>query len=74
VLVDFRIFGKPAGLELRVNQLPINAHFEAASAGRNQNEPLDPGLELRNEFLGQTDRLGFVVSNLAVDNFDIHTI
>jgi hypothetical protein len=33
---------------------------------------LDSGLQLSNQFFGQTDRLRFVVSSLAIDDFDFH--
>jgi len=35
---------------------------------------LDFAFEFRDEFIGQTDRLRFVVSSLAIDDFDFHTL
>src|SRR5262249_18573988 len=37
-------------------------------------EPFDFAFEFRYEFVGQTDRLRFVVSSLAIDYFDFHTL
>ena len=72
VLSDFLIVGKSTGLQLRKNWFPIDAHFKTASVRRYEDEPFDSGLQLGNKFFGQTDRFRFVVSDLAIDDFDFH--
>jgi hypothetical protein len=74
VLPDFLIFGKPAGLQFRENTLSIDAYFETAAVRRYQHQPLDLIFEIRDEFFGQTDRFRFVISNLAIDDFDFHYV
>ena len=72
VLSDFLVFRKPARLQLRKNLLAIDVDFKTAAVGRNKNESLDLIFQFGNEFFGQTDRFGLVVSNLAVNDFDFH--
>ncbi len=72
VFSDFLILGKSTGLQLRKNWFPIDAHFKTPSVGRYQDEPRDFCLQLGNKFFGQTDRLRFVVSDHAIDDFDFH--
>jgi len=72
VLSDFLIVGKSTGLQLRKNRFPVDAHFKTASVGRYQDEPFDFRLQVGNKFFGQTDRLRFVVSDHAIDDFDFH--
>ena len=72
VLPDLLILGKPPGLQLRENLFPVNTDFEPAAIGRNKYKAFDTGLEFFNECFGQTDRFWFVVSSLAVDDFDFH--
>ena len=72
MLADFLVVRESAGLQLGKNQLPVDADFKSAAIGWNEDESLDPCFELRNEPFGQTDRLWFVVSGLAVDDFDFH--
>ena len=72
VLADLLIIGEFPGLEFRIHERAVDTDFETAAVGRNKHETLDSCLEVFDEFIGQTDRLGFVVSNLAIDNFDFH--
>ena len=74
MLPDFLVLRKAARLELRINKLAINADFEAPAVRRNKNEPFDSGFQVGNKLFGQTDRLGLVLSNLAVDYFDFHLL
>ena len=69
---DVLIIGEFPGLEFRVHERAVDTDFETAAVGRNKHETLDSCLEVFDEFVGQTDRLGFVVSNLAIDDFDFH--
>ena len=71
---DLVVLGEPAGFEFRVDELSVHAHFKSPSVGRHEDEPLDPGLVLGYEFVGQTDRLRLIVSSLAVDEFDFHSV
>lgn len=52
--------------------LAVDADLEAAAIGRDEDQAFDFIFEFGDEFFGQTDRFGFVVSNLAVDDFDFH--
>jgi hypothetical protein len=71
---NFSVIRESACLELRKNQLAIDADFKAAAIGWNKSESFDSGFQVRDQLFGQTDRLGFVLSNLAVDNFDFQFI
>jgi len=42
VLSDFLIFGELSGLKLGVDQLTVNAYFETAAIGRDEDELLEP--------------------------------
>jgi hypothetical protein len=66
------VIGKLASLQFRINQLAINADFETASVGRYQGQLAKAGLQFSDDLIGQTDRFRFVVSNLTVDDLDIH--
>ena len=73
----FRIFlivRKPPGLEFGKDWFAINRYFEATSIRRDQNEAFDFAFEFRYEFVGQTDRLRFIASSLAIEYFDFHTL
>ena len=72
MLPNLLVLREPSGLQLRENLFPVDTDFETASIGRNKYKAFDPGLEFFNEFFGQTDRFWFVVSSLAVDDFDFH--
>ena len=71
---DLRIIRKASGFQFRKDLLPIDGYLKASAVGGNENQALDSRFEFGNELLGQTDRLGFVVSDLAVNDFDIHTL
>jgi hypothetical protein len=43
VLSNFLVIRKLAGLELRINQLSVEADLEAAAVGRNEDEAFDSG-------------------------------
>ena len=66
------VFGEPAALQLGVDELAVDAHFEPSAVGRDEDKTLNPGFEFRDELFGQADRLRFIVSRLAVDEFDFH--
>src|SRR5688500_17999413 len=72
MLSDFPVVWEIACLELGVHQFPVDADFEAAAIRGNEYKLLDLILQVGDEFVGQTDRFRFVVSNLAVDDFDFH--
>ena len=72
MLSDLRILGESARLEFGENELPVDADFKAASIGWNEDQPLDARFEFFDELFGQTDRFRFVVSGLAVDDFNFH--
>jgi len=74
VLPDFLIVRKSPCLEFRKDLFAVNVYFEAASVRWDQNEAGDFAFEFCYEFVGQTDRLRFVVSSLAIDYFDFHTL
>ena len=74
VAPDFLVLGKLARFKLGVNQLPVDADFEAATIRGNQNQLLDSCFEFRNQLFGQTDRFRFVVSNLTVNDFYVHRL
>src|SRR5262245_423586 len=74
VLPDFLIVRKPSGLEFGKDQFAADRYFEPASIRRDENEAFDLAFEFRYEFIGQTDRLRLVVSSLAINNFDFHTL
>ena len=69
---DLLVFRELPSLQLGINQLAVDADLESAAVGRNQDQLLDSRLQFSNEFVGQTDRFRFVVSNLAVNNLDFH--
>jgi hypothetical protein len=72
VLPNFLVFREPSRLQFRINEVAVDADFKAAAARRHKDEPLDAAFQFSDEFVGQTDRLGFVVSKLAIDDFDLH--
>jgi hypothetical protein len=69
---DFFVIRKLAGLQFGIDQLSVNAHFEAASVGRDEGQLAKAGLQFGDDLVGQTDRFRFVVSNLTIDDLDIH--
>ena len=72
MFADLFVFGEPAALQLGVDELAVDAHFEPSAVGRDEDKTLNPGFEFRDELFGQADRLRFIVSRLAVDEFDFH--
>ena len=74
VFSNFLVFGKAPRLQLRIDQGTVQAEFKAAAIGGNQYQPLDPGLEFGDEIVGQTDRLGFIVSSLTINKFYLHDL
>jgi hypothetical protein len=72
VLADFLILRKPSGLQLRENGFPVDTDLETAAVGRYEDKAFDSRLKFFDEFFGQTDRFWFVVSSLAIDDFDFH--
>jgi hypothetical protein len=74
VLPNFPVLRKPSGFEFRKDLSAVNGYFEAASIGRHKDEAFNFAFEFRYEFIGQTDRLRFIVSGLAIDYFDFHSL
>jgi len=74
VLSDFLILGEPPAFEFGKHLLAVHRYFKAASIGRDKNEPFNFAFEFSYELVGQTDRLRFIVSSLAIDDFDFHTL
>ena len=72
MLPDFLILREASGLQLRKNLFAVDTDFETAAVGRDEDKTFDTSLEFCDEFFGQTDRFGFVVSSLAVNDFDFH--
>ena len=48
--------------------------LEAAAVGGNPYQPLDPGLEFSDARVGRTDRPGFIVSSLTINEFYLHNL
>ena len=48
--------------------------LEAAAVGGNPYQPLDPGLEFSDARVGRTDRPGFIVSSLTINEFYLHDL
>ena len=72
MLSDLGIVREATTFQLGKDQLPIDADFKPAAIGWHEDEPFDARFEFLDELLGQTDRLWFVVSGLAIDDFDFH--
>jgi hypothetical protein len=72
VLLDFLIFREAADLQFREYLFAVYGHFETATIRGNESEPFDFAFEFGDEFVGQTDRLGLVISSLAIYDFDFH--
>jgi hypothetical protein len=64
--------GKLLGLELGVNQIPIEGDFKAPATRGNQLEAADLLLVRRKQLARQTDGLRLVVSHRAIHEFQIH--
>ena len=74
VFSNFLVFGKAPRRQLRIDQGAVQADFKAAAVGGNPYQPLDPGLEFGDELVGQTDRPGFIVSSLTINEFYLHDL
>ena len=72
MLSDFFVIGETACFQFREDSLSVDADFKPAAVGGNQYQLFQACFELGDELIGQTDRFGFVVSRLAVHNFDFH--
>jgi hypothetical protein len=62
--------GVAVRLQLGIQRLAVDAHFEAASFGGHQGDRLDLGLELFEQVDRQTGGAIGVVSDSAVDDLD----
>lgn len=69
---NFLVLRKSPGFKLGVDQGTIDTHFEPSTIRWNQDELLDLVFVFCNQLVGQTDRLRFVISSLAVNDFDFH--
>ncbi len=63
---------KLAGFQLRVQQDAIRGEFEASTTRRDERETRNLLLERAQHEARQTDGLGFVVSNRAILEFELH--
>ena len=72
MFADLFVLGETAALQLGVDERTVDADFKPPPVRWNKDETLDPGFEFRDELVGQADRLRFIVSGLAVDQFDFH--
>ena len=72
MLPDLVVLGKASALQFGKDKFSVHANFELAAVRGNQDQFLNPRFEVGDQFVGQTDRLRFVVSNRAVHNFDFH--
>jgi len=71
-LHDVPRLGKLPRLQLGVDQFAVHQHLELPLVGRNEDVFGNVLLEMRQDFGRQTDGFGFVVSNRAVDDLDLH--
>jgi hypothetical protein len=62
----------PAGLELGVEQLPVNADFVASSAGWNQRDAFNLRFKTFQQFVYQAHGPIVIASDSAVDDLDLH--
>ena len=74
VFSNFLVFGKAPRRQLRIDQRTVQADFKAAAVGGNPYQPLDPGLEFGDARVGRTDRPGFIVSSLTINEFYLHNL
>jgi lysophospholipase L1-like esterase len=72
VLADLVVLREAAALQLRKDKVAVDGDFKSPAGGRDEYEPFDSAFQIGDELVGQTDRLGFVASELAVDDFDFH--
>ena len=69
---NFVPLGEPSGFQLRKHQRRIDGNLKSPAIGWNQHKLRKIAFQLLHDFFGQTGRFGFVVSNLAIDDFDFH--
>ena len=70
---DHRILvGKPAALQLAVDQLLADRQLEAAAGRWLERQSADAALELIEELVRQTDGLRLIVSHRAVAKMNLH--
>jgi len=69
---DFREVRELARLQFGIDKFSVDAYFKASAIGWDKGKFLDSGFQVSNQLIGQTDRFRFVVSNLAIDDFDFH--
>lgn len=70
---DHRVFiGELARLQFGVYEIVVDAHFETSAPGGNQEQAANLLFECGQDFRRQTDGFGFVVSNGAVLQSDVH--
>lgn len=69
-VVDFALFGVPARLLFTVDQFAIHFDLKPTTAGGDEDDLLDSGGEIVQEFVRQTDGAGAIVSHLAVFDAD----
>src|SRR5262245_44035311 len=74
MLPNFWILRESAAFQLGKHFFAVHGYFEAAAVSWNENQPFDFTFEFSDELFGQTDRLRFVISSLAVNDFDFHTL
>jgi hypothetical protein len=72
VLANLLVLRKLTRLQFRIHELAVNAYFEAAAIRGYQCQLTKAGLQFGDDLFGQTDRFRFVVSNLTIDDLDIH--
>jgi hypothetical protein len=60
------------GLQLRIDEIPVDRQLEATPARRNQFQIADLLLESRQQLARQTDGLRLIVSNRTVFQFHLH--
>src|SRR5262245_1266262 len=70
--LDLALLREALGRELGEDELVVLLHLEAASIGRDQDQGLDVLLEALEQLFRQTDGTGFVVSDRAVADLDLH--
>lgn len=68
--LDFVVFREPLFFEFGEDEFTVYGDLEAPAAGGDEGVGLDVLLEFVEDFVRQTDGLGFIVSSGAVFDFD----
>ena len=68
------LFGKFAGLELRVDHCVVHSHLKAPAASRDELERRNPLFEPNEKLFRQTDGTGLVPSLAAILDTQTHRI